>query len=73
MRGNVPCRVNIEHGVQVQGYEEDATFERSVATILKSLAPKKGDTLTHPDGSFVLDGMVTDNGYTVRYTVVAQP
>lgn len=70
LRGNVPCRVNIEHGVQVAGYEEDATYARSVATIVSTLNPRKGDALKHPDGEFVLDGLVADNGYTQRWTVV---
>lgn len=66
----LPCRVNIEHGVQVTGEYGDATFERDVATFdLSEVQPKQGDGLVHPDGNYKLDGLLQNNGYTVRYTV----
>ena len=71
LRGNVPCRVNLEHGVEFTGYEADVAHEHVVATLLKSVSPKRGDTLeTDNDGSFVLDGPAfQDNGHTVRFVV----
>lgn len=67
LRGTVPCKVNIEHGVQMTGYEDGLIVEKSVATIDKTLAPKRGDTLTHPDGNYVIDGVMTLSGFTGRY------
>ena len=65
----VPCRVNIERGVQVMGVHSDATFVRDVATILAEVGARSGDTLAHPSGNFALDGLLSDNGYTQRFTV----
>lgn len=70
LRGIVSCRVNIEHGVQMEGYGDDMVVERSVATIQKSCNPARGDTLAHPDGTFKLDSIVNDNGHTVRFVVL---
>lgn len=70
LRGSEPCRCNIEHGVQVIGSEHDVVVERSVATIAASLAPKVGDSLTHPDGEFRLDALFTDNGTLRRYILL---
>lgn len=78
LRANVPCKVNIEHGVQLTGalprsgvnyvaHDDDFITERSVATIPKSLAPKAGDALTHPDGAYILDALLSDNGYNQRF------
>lgn len=65
----VPCRVNIERGVQVAGPYDDATYTRDVATLLKATGAKAGDRIEHPDGTFVLDGLILDNGVSLRYTV----
>ena len=74
LRSTVPCRVAIQHGVQFAGYGSesaayrgDLVVDKSVATILKSLAPKAGDALQHPDGDYVLDVLHKDNGYTVQF------
>lgn len=65
----VACRVNIERGVQVMGPHSDATFVRDVATLLSELGACSGDQLQHPKGIFALDGLLSDNGYTQRFTV----
>lgn len=65
----VPCRVNIERGVQVMGPHSDATFLRDVATLSVEVGARSGDTLEHPNGAFALDGLLSDNGYTQRFTV----
>lgn len=78
LRG-VPCgKVNIEHGVQFDGYDGDraasrgdVTLQRDVATILNEFSPRIGDVLEHPDGSYRLDGLLEDNGTSRRYVVVA--
>ena len=64
-----PCRANVEHGVQVAGAYDDAVFNRDVATLDRVLGAKVGDTLQHPAGNYKLDGMLADNGFTVRFTL----
>lgn len=70
LRGSVPCRVNIEHGVQTVGSDDNIVVEKSVATISITVLPKVGDTLTHPDGNFKLDTLFSDNGTTVRFILI---
>lgn len=41
-----------------------------VATIDRTADPRVGQALVHPDGAFVLDRLVEDNGFTRRYIVV---
>ena len=69
LRETVPCKVNIEHGVQLTGTDDMVVVSRSVATIDSDLAPKVGDTLTHPDGNYVLDVLMEDKGVFVRFVV----
>lgn len=64
-----PCRANVEHGVQVAGAYDDAVFNRDVATLDRALGAKVGDTLQHPSGNYKLDGLLLDNGFTVRFTL----
>lgn len=76
LRGQVSCQVNIEHGVQLEGFDFDVsqeryvTLPRSIATIASRHNPRVGDTLTHPEGNFVLDVLVTDAGAIKRFVVV---
>lgn len=83
LRDSVPCRVNIEHGVQTTGPDGFTVLERSVATIPMftevtvggitsrvSIDPKVGDVLTHPEGSFKLDAETADNGSSRRFVVL---
>lgn len=70
LRGSVSCRVNIEHGVQVIGTDDNVVVERSVATIGSEHLPKVGDALTHPDGAFKLDAIFSDNGTSKRYILI---
>jgi len=70
LRGTVPCRVNIEHGVQVIGSDDNVVVERSVGTIDAALEPKVGDTLTHPDGEYKLDAVFADNGVSKRFILL---
>jgi hypothetical protein len=75
LRGDVSCQVNIEHGVQLEGFdfnptqERYLTVERDVATIDASHDPKVGDTLSHPDGEFVLDVLLQDAGPVKRFVL----
>lgn len=70
LRGSVRCRVNVEHGVQVIGTDDNVVVERSVGTIDLAHAPKVGDTLTHPDGAFKLDAIFSDNGNSRRFILL---
>lgn len=78
LRGNVPCRVSIEHGVQVTGFDNASAgttytqgdymvVDKDVATIDADLTPKVGDSLSHPDGNFVLDALLEDKGVYRRF------
>lgn len=70
LRGE-PCgKVNIEHGVQVVGNDDNVVVERSVATIDNAYAPKVRDTLVHPEGSFRLDAIYQSNGANTRFIVL---
>jgi hypothetical protein len=73
LRGNVACRANIEHGVQVTGEDGLMVLERSVATIGFEHNPKVGDTLTHPDGAYRLDVQMRSNGFNKRFILIALP
>lgn len=65
-----PRKVNIEHGVQVQiDGDEYAVYSRSIATIAAADAPKVNDTLSHPDGEFVLDALYGENGQSLRFVL----
>lgn len=70
LRATVPCRVNIEHGVQVIGSDDNVVVERSVATLDAALAPKVGDALRHPDGTYTLDAVFADNGVSKRFILL---
>ena len=70
LRGSVPCRVNIEHGVQVIGSDDNVVVERSIATIDGSLEPKVNDALSHPDGTYKLDAIYQDNGINPRFILI---
>lgn len=67
LRGTVPCQANIEHGVQLTGFDDDMVVSKSIATIHKQHNPKVGDSLTHPDGNFVLDAVLTDSHTFSRF------
>jgi hypothetical protein len=65
-------RVNVERGVELTGEYGDAVVVRDVATIDAKLNPKVGDVIQHPMGNYVLDGVMRNSGYTIRFTVIAQ-
>ena len=70
LRGSVPCRVNIENGVQVVGHDDNVVVEKDVATIGIQYNPKVGDILTGPNGTFKLDALFSDNGYSRRFILI---
>lgn len=85
LRGAVPCKVNIEHDVQLMGMDAERAASRGdlvvnndVATIAKRHNPKAGDTVAftvdgggpHAGRSFRLETMIEDNGFSRRYIVI---
>lgn len=70
LRGAIPCKVNIEHGVQVVEDDGISVVDKIVATVPGDLNPKVGDTLTHPDGNFKLDVIFNDPGVNPRFIVI---
>lgn len=70
LRGAEPCKVNIEHGVQLAGTDDNMVVDKDVATIDADMNPKVGDTLTHPDGSYRLDALLEDKGAFKRFIVL---
>lgn len=69
LRTGEPCKVNIEHGVQLAGTDDNMVVDKDVATIDSEMNPKVGDTLSHPDGEFVLDALLEDKGSFKRFVV----
>ncbi|MQR02328.1 hypothetical protein [Glaciimonas soli] len=68
---NLPCRANVERGVQMAGYGDDMIVERDVVTLSKDLLAVVGDTLIIGEDHYTLDHLFADNGYSVRYTLLA--
>jgi hypothetical protein len=63
-------RVNVERGVELTGEYGDAVVTRDVATIDAKLNPRVGDTIQHPMGNYVLDGLLRNTGFTMRFTLI---
>lgn len=66
-------RVHREYGVEMQGEHGELVIARVVATMFKSLAPRKGDSLivgpigVGPFDNYVVDAPpFADNGVSVR-------
>lgn len=71
LRGEtIPYKVNVEHGVDVTGFNDDAIVKRAIATIPVAADPRTGDTLVHPDGTYRLDVLHEDNGYSRSYILM---
>lgn len=79
LRGNTPCKVNIEQGVRVAKFQESFTseadlahamVERDIATISTFYYPRVNDTLTHPSGNYRLDSVLEDRGAYRRFILL---
>ena len=75
---DVPCRVNVEHGVALIGEMGETVGHRTLVYVSSSLTPRNGDALVlgnTVDGTFVpskaytLDSLESDDGYTARFFV----
>jgi hypothetical protein len=79
LRGAPAGKVNVEHGVEVyeRNTDGEALFARSVATVLKEFAPRRGDILQILDDAgnvvetYRIEGLFADTGVTVRHVVTA--
>ena len=68
-------KVNIERDVVLDAGIVDMSVDNPVvrvhvATIPRSATPRVGQTLVHPDGTFKLDRLLDDTGYSTRFIVV---
>jgi hypothetical protein len=70
LRGASAGHVIIERDVQFVGEHDQATFTRDCAHILAEYAPKTGDTLEHPDGTYKLDRYIDSNGESKRFVIL---
>jgi hypothetical protein len=50
--------------------DDNPVVRVAIATIDAAYAPKTGDVLVHPDGTYRLDRLFSNNGYTAAYIVV---
>lgn len=69
-------RVNIERAVDLfvgdpDNGNDSSIAQADVATILSTYAPRVGQTLVHPDGTYKLMRLALDNGYSRAYVIVA--
>jgi hypothetical protein len=67
-------KVVLERRVQMAPGLTDRADDNHVAyadimTIAREHAPRTGQTVVHPDGSFRLSRLLGDNGYNVRFIV----
>lgn len=74
--GNVALERNVDveqdteaHGTLGNFRQNVVIVKHTVAHIATSYAPRVGQSLTHPDGAFVLDRLLEDNGHTRRFIV----
>lgn len=76
LNGVAAGKVNLARQVQIDPGIGDTANDNfvarfDVATISKLYNPRVGKVLTHPDGTFVLDRLVDDNGHNARFIIVA--
>lgn len=75
LRGAPAGKINIEHNANLSpgdpGRSDDNHVARfTVATIDIAFNPNVGDEVAHPDGAFLLDRLLSDNGYLRRFIAV---
>lgn len=72
----VDCgRVAIDRGLQtfaslMDEANDNYTVRSEIATIYSTYPSQVGQLLTHPDGTYRLDKLIDDTGYTRRFTLV---
>lgn len=78
LQGTACGKVQIERSVRLDAglpdrAEDNHVAYADVATISKQYAPRTGQTLVHPDGTFRLNRLLEDNGFNMRFVVVGLP
>lgn len=66
LRGSENIKVNVEHGVGVQGEYGEVVAFKTMAHIPSSLAPRLGNTLLIEGKTWVIDSLESDDGYMTR-------
>lgn len=65
----VDCgNVHVARGVNLE--MDDVVVRRCIATIANGYAPKAGQVLVHPEGTWTLDRLLRDNGANSRWILV---
>lgn len=65
----VDCgNVHVARGVNLE--MDDVVVRRCIATIANEHAPKAGQVLVHPEGTWTLDRLLRDNGANSRWILV---
>jgi hypothetical protein len=67
LRGTVNCKAHIDRDVQMTDREGNVFVATQVVTISKAHAPVADDSLVVGSETFVLETMIDDNGYSVRF------
>lgn len=69
LRGDTPCRVNVERDVEVLGEYGQVAARRTMLHVPSDLTPKSGDAVVVGAKSYTLDGLESDDGYLSRFYV----
>lgn len=69
-----PIKINIEQGVQVEGFlndtDKDVFIQRDVATISSEVSPKAGDRFVQNGRTYRLEYRVQDSGVLQRFVIM---
>lgn len=69
LRGTVQTRVDIARGVVQIGEMGQLMEPRDTAVLFSSVAPRVNDTLEVGGSVWILDGRITDDGYTTTHYI----
>lgn len=70
LRGTVETRVSLERGVAVLGEYGQVVGMRTMATLLASDNPARGDTLVAGNESWRLDALERNDGQFARFSLL---
>lgn len=69
-----PIKINIEQGVQVEGFQNDTDrdifMQRDVATISSEVNPKAGDQFVQNGRTYRLEYRAHDSGVLQRFVIM---
>lgn len=66
LRGTEDCKVNVEHGVGVQGEYGEVVAFKTMAYVPTNLSPRIGNTLLIEGKTWVIDSIESDDSYVTR-------